>query len=82
MSSSCQFVYALVVEDALGNKFLVISPCGSADQNDLVFLEGGSVCEVKECVYVNRLSEEFQLLEKMIEPREASAVYALIYEKQ
>lgn len=82
MSSSYEFVYALVLEDGDGNNFLAISPCGSAEPKDLVLLENEVLCEVKECLYVNRLSKEFVLLEKMMELSEVSAVYAHIWEKQ
>lgn len=82
MSSGYEFVYALVLESEDGEEFLAISPCGSADPKDFVLLDNEVLCEVKECIYVNRLSEEFQLLEKMTELREVTAVYALIYEKQ
>lgn len=82
MSSGYEFVYALVLESEDGEEFLAISPCGSADPKDLVLLDNEVLCEVKECIYVNRLSEEFQLLEKMTELREVTAVYAQVWEKQ
>lgn len=82
MSSSYEFVYILVLEDESGNDYLAISPCGSADPKDLVLLENEVLCEVKECVYVNRLSEEFKLLEKMMELSKVDAVYAQVWEKQ
>ena len=79
MSTGYEFVYALVLEDGEGNRYLAISPCGSAAPKDLVLLENDVLCEVKECVYVNRLSEEFELLEKLMELSEVSAVYAFIW---
>lgn len=82
MSSGYEFVYALVLESEDGEEFLAISPCGSADPKDLVLLDNEVLCEVKECIYVNRLSEEFQLLEKMTALREVTAVYAQVWEKQ
>ena len=82
MSSGYEFVYALVLESEDGEEFLAISPCGSADPKDLVLLDNEVLCEVKECIYVNRLSEEFQLLEKMTDLREVTAVYAQVWEKQ
>ena len=82
MSSGYEFVYALVLESEDGEEFLAISPCGSADPKDLVLLDDEVLCEVMECLYVNRLSEEFQLLEKMTELREVTALYAQVWEKQ
>ena len=81
MSSGYEFVYALVLEDESGNNYLAISPCGSAEPKDLVLLKNEILCEVMECVYVNRLSEEFKLLEKVMELSEVSAVYAFVWEK-
>lgn len=81
MSSDFEFVYVLVLEDESGNNYLAISPCGSADPKDLALVNNDILCEVKECVYVNRLSKEFELLEKMMELSEVSAVYAFVWEK-
>ncbi|MBQ6852409.1 MAG: hypothetical protein IJO04_05205 [Oscillospiraceae bacterium] len=82
MSSGYEFVYALVLETEDGEEFLAISPCGSADPKDLVLLDNDILCEVKECLYVNRLSTEFQLLEKVTDMSEVTAVYAQVWEKQ
>lgn len=82
MSSDYEFVYALVLESKDGDEFLAISPCGSADPKDLALLNNDILYEVKECIYVNRLSAEFQLLEKMIGLSEVTAVYAQVWEKQ
>ena len=82
MSSGYEFVYALVLETEDGEEFLAISPCGSADLKDLVLLDNDILCEVKECLYVNRLSTEFQLLEKVTDMSEVTAVYAQVWEKQ
>ena len=82
MSSEYEFVHALVLEDEDGQQFLAISPCGNADPEDLVLLKNEVLCTVRECVYVNRLSAEFRLLEAMMELSEVSAVYALVWEKQ
>ena len=82
MSSDFEFVYTLVLEDESGNEYLAISPCGSAEPKDLVLVNNDVLCEVKECVYVNRLSEEFKLLEKMMGLSEVSAVYTFVLEKQ
>ena len=82
MSSCCNFVYALALESEDGCQFLAISPCGSADPKDLVLLNNDILCEVKECLYVNRQSTEFQLLEKMMDLSEVTAVYAQVWEKQ
>ena len=81
MSSGYEFVYALVLESEDSEELLAISPCGSADPKDLVLLDNEVLYEVKECIYVNRLSEEFQLLEKMTELREVTAMYAQVWEK-
>lgn len=81
MNSSYEFVYALVLEDESGNIYLAISPCGSADPKDLMLVNNDVLCEVKECVYVNRLSDEFKLLEKTMGLSEVSAVYAFVWEK-
>ena len=81
MSSDFEFVYVLVLEDESGNNYLAISPCGSADPKDLALVNNDILCEVKECVYVNRRSKEFELLEKMMELSEVSAVYAFVWEK-
>ena len=82
MSSGYEFVYALVLESEDGEEFLAISPCGSADPKDLALLNNDVLCEVKECLYVNRLSTEFQLLEKVTDLSEVTAVYAQVWEKQ
>lgn len=82
MSSNFEFVYALVLESEDGEEFLAISPCGSTDPKDLVLLDNEVLCEVKECLYVNRLSTEFQLLEKVMDMSEVTAVYAQVWEKQ
>lgn len=82
MSSGYEFVYALVLESEDGCQFLAISPCGSADPKGLVLLDNEVLCEVKECLYVNRLSTEFQLLEKVMDMGEVTAVYAHVWEKQ
>ena len=82
MSSGYEFVYALVLESEDGCQFLAISPCGSADPKDLVLLDNDILCEVKECLYVNRLSTEFQLLERVADMSEVTAVYAQVWEKQ
>ena len=81
MSSGYEFVYALVLESEDSEELLAISPCGSADPKDLVLLDNEVLYEVKECIYVNRLSEEFQLLEKMTELREVTAMSAQVWEK-
>ena len=81
MNSGYEFVYALVLESEDGYQFLAISPCGSADPKDLVLLDNEVLCEVKECLYVNRLSTEFQLLEKVMDLSEVTAVYAQVWEK-
>lgn len=82
MSSGYEFVYALVLESEDGCQFLAISPCGSADPKDLVLLDNDVLCSVVECIYVNRLSAEFQLLEKVMDLSEVTAVYAQVWEKQ
>lgn len=82
MSSSYEFVHALVLVDAEGDRFLAISPCGSMDPKDIVFLKNGTICAIEECIHINRLSAEFQLLEKMMKLSEIAAVYAFIWEKQ
>jgi len=82
MSSGYEFVYALVLESEDGCQFLAISPCGSADPKDLVLLDNEVLCEVKECFYVDRKSTEFQLLEKVMDMSEVTAVYARVWEKQ
>ena len=82
MSSGFEFVYVLVLESEDGDEFLAISPCGSADPKDLALLNNDILCEVNECIYVNRLSAEFQLLEKMMGLSEVTAVYAHVWEKQ
>ena len=82
MSSGYEFVYALVLESEDGEEFLAISPCGSADPKDLALLNNDILCEVKECLYVNRQSTEFQLLEKVMDLSEVTAVYAQVWEKQ
>ena len=82
MSSGYEFVYALVLESEDGEEFLAISPCGSADPKDLAVLNNDILCEVKECIYVNRLSAEFQLLERVADMCEVTAVYAQVWEKQ
>ena len=81
MSSGFEFVYVLVLESEDGDEFLAISPCGSADPKDLALLNNDILCEVKECIYVNRLSVEFQLLERMMDMCEVTAVYAQIWEQ-
>ncbi len=82
MSSGYEFVYALVLESEDGEEFLAISPCGSADPKDLALLNNDILCAVKECIYVNRQSTEFQLLEKVMDLSEVVAVYAHVWEKQ
>lgn len=82
MGKGFEFVYVLVLEDESGNDYLAISPCGSAEPKDLVLVNNDVLCEVKECAYINRLSEEFKLLEKMVELAEVSAVYSLAWEKE
>lgn len=82
MSSGFEFVYALVLESEDGCQFLAISPCGSADPKDLALLNNDILCEVKECLYVNRKSTEFQLLEKVMDMSVVTAVYAQVWEKQ
>lgn len=81
MNSDYEFVYVLVLESEDGEKFLAISPCGSADPKDLALLNNDILCEVKECLYVNRKSAEFQLLEEVMGLREVTAVYAQVWEK-
>lgn len=82
MSSGFEFVYVLVLESEDGDEFLAISPCGSADPKDLALLNNDILCDVKECIYVNRLSAEFQLLERVANMCEVTAVYAQVWEKQ
>ena len=82
MSSDYEFVYALVLESENGDLFLAISPYGHSDPKDLVLLDNEVLCEVKECLYVNRQSTEFQLLEKVMDLSEVTAVYAQVWEKQ
>ena len=81
MGSGFEFVYVLVLESGDGNEFLAISPCGSADPKDLALLNNDILCEVKESIYVNRLSAEFQLLERVADMCEVTAVYAQVWEK-
>ncbi len=81
MNSSYEFVYTLLLKGGDGENYLAISPHGSVNPKDLVLLENMVPCEVTECVYVNRLSEEFKLLEKMMELSEVSAVYAFVWGK-
>ena len=81
MGSGFEFVYVLVLESGDGNEFLAISPCGSADPKDLALLNNDILCEVKESIYVNRLSAEFQLLERVADMCEVTAVYAQFWEK-
>ena len=82
MSLGYEFVYVLVLESENGCQLIAISPCGSADPKDLVLLDSEILCEVKECLYVNRLSTEFQLLERVADMSEVTAVYAQVWEKQ
>ena len=82
MNLSCEFVYVLILEDESGGNYLAISPCGSLNPKDLVLLDDAVLCEVMECFYVNRLSTEFQLLEKVVDMSAVTTVYAQIWEKQ